>query len=105
MEGTHLFKKIENRIDTIFVHVTDLNRSIHWYTELLGLEVREGNHAEPVYTLNMGHGRPGITLDNHCFEEDYNFIPSNQPLFNLSASNINEAYNHVKEMGAEIITE
>ncbi|MCG7344038.1 VOC family protein [Sporosarcina sp. ACRSL] len=100
-----MFKPIENRVDTIFVHVTDLERSIQWYSDLLGLQIREGNNTGPVYTLDMGDRRPGITLDNHCFEEDYRFIPSNQPLFNLSASDINAAYNHVAKMGAEIITE
>ncbi|WP_409274756.1 VOC family protein [Neobacillus sp. SCS-31] len=98
-------KAIENRIDTIFVHVTDLERSVRWYSELLGLEVREGKRNGPIYTLNMGDGRPGITLDNHCFEKDYSFIPSNQPLFNLSATDINEAFNHVTNIGAEIVTD
>ncbi|MEK4246212.1 VOC family protein [Psychrobacillus sp. FSL K6-2684] len=37
-----MFKTIENRIDTIFVHVSDLERSIKWYSELLGLQVRRG---------------------------------------------------------------
>lgn len=100
-----MFKTIENRIDTIFVHVSDLERSIKWYSELLGLQVREGNHIGPVYTLNMGDRRPGITLDNHIFEENYKFIPSNQPLFNLSGSDINAAFAHVTKMGAEIVTE
>ncbi|MNO49308.1 Glyoxalase-like domain protein [compost metagenome] len=59
------------------------------------MEVRKGKHTGPVYTFNMGDGRPGLTLDN----------PSNQPLFNLSVSDINEAFNHVTEMGAEIVTE
>ena len=100
-----MFKSIENRIDTIFVHVTDLERSIKWYIDLLGLQVREGIHNGPVYTLNMGDGRPGITLDNHCNEEGCKFIPSNKTLFNFSASDIHVAFNHVTTMGAEIITE
>ncbi|MWC31173.1 glyoxalase/bleomycin resistance/dioxygenase family protein [Paenibacillus sp. MMS18-CY102] len=52
----------------------------------------------------MGAGRPGLTLDNHCFEDDYRFIPSNQPLLNLSAADIHEAYRHVVGLGAEIVT-
>ncbi|TYP68068.1 VOC family protein [Paenibacillus methanolicus] len=35
-------KPIDNRIDTIFVHVADLNRSVRWYAELLGLEAPNG---------------------------------------------------------------
>jgi len=101
----YLFKPIENRIDTIFVHVTDLERSIKFYCDLFRMKVKEGVHTGPIFTLNMGEGRPGITLDNHCFDEDYKFVPSNQPIFNLSSSDINEAFLHVTEMGAEIITE
>lgn len=100
-----MLKPIENRFDTIFVHVLDLERSIKWYSDLLGMQVLEGKHTGPVYTFNMGNGYPGLTLDNHCFDEDYLFIPSNQPLFNLSTSDINAAFNHVKNLGAEIITE
>ncbi|WP_197076530.1 VOC family protein [Domibacillus indicus] len=98
-------KPVENRVDTIFVHVTDLQRSVKWYSDLLGVETKEENPAGPVYTLDMGAGRPGITLDNHCFEENYTFIPSNQPLFNLSTADIHEAFRHLSEMGAEIVTE
>ncbi len=100
-----MFKPIENRIDTVFVHVSDLERSIQWYSKLFGVEVRKGQHTGPIYTFMMGEGRPGLTLDNHCFDEDYQFFPSNQPLFNLSASDINEAFKHVTEMGVEIVTE
>ncbi|SDD99660.1 hypothetical protein SAMN02799630_04252 [Paenibacillus sp. UNCCL117] len=100
-----MLKAIENRIDTFFVHVTDLERSVRWYSKLLGLEVRDEAYNGPIYILNMGDGRPGITLDNHCFEKDYRFIPTNQPLFNFSASDINEAFNHVTKMGAELITD
>lgn len=98
-------KPIENRIDTTFIHVSDLERSIQWYSELLGLEVKKEVYTGPIYTLSMGYGRSGITLDNHCFEEDYKLIPSNQPLFTLSSSDINKAFKHVTEMGAEIVTD
>ncbi len=98
-------KAIENRVDTIFIHVTDLKRSVRWYGELLGIEVKQEKLSGPIYTLSMGEGRPGITLDNHCFDEEYNFSPSNQPLFNFSTIDIQQAFQHVKEMGGEIMTE
>ncbi len=96
---------IANRIDTVFIHVTDLTKSVHWYSKLLGIEVKEEIQG-PIYTYNMGVGRPGLTLDNHCFDEIYELRPLNQPLFNLSTEDIDKAYQFVKEqLGAEIVTE
>lgn len=95
---------IANRIDTVFIHVTDLIKSVHWYSKLLGIEIDEEIYG-PIYTFSMGAGRPGLTLDNHCFDEAYDLKSSNQPLFNLSAEDINAAYQFVKELGAEIVTE
>lgn len=97
---------IANRVDTIFVHVKALEKSIHWYSKLLGLEVEDGDYSGPVYTISMGDGRPGLTLDNHCFDDIYEFVPSNQPIFSLSASDINTAYQYVRNhLNAEIVTE
>lgn len=31
-----LGKTIENRVDTIFIHVTNLKKSVMWYSKLLG---------------------------------------------------------------------
>lgn len=93
---------IHNRVDTIFVHVTNLEHSIRWYSELLGLEIRGDNHPGPIYTLDMGAGRPGITLDNHCLDDHFEHIPSSQPLFNLSASDIDAAYRHAKKLSTEV---
>ncbi|WP_342566677.1 VOC family protein [Psychrobacillus sp. FSL K6-4046] len=98
-------KPIENRIDTIFIHVSDLERSIQWYSNLLGIEVLKTNHTGPIYTFNMGENRPGLTLDNHCLDEDYTFIPSNQPLFIFSCTDIEEAFLHVSSMGVEMVTD
>ncbi|MEF3306044.1 VOC family protein [Paenibacillus sp. GYB003] len=98
-------KPIENRIDTVFVHVTNLETAVRWYAELLGVDVGEGPFAGPIYTFGMGPGRPGLTLDDHCLEPDYAFVPSNQPLFNLSAADIDAAYEHVRRLGAEIVTD
>lgn len=96
---------ISNRVGTFFVHVTDLERSVRWYSALLGLEVKETEFTGPIYTLDMGQGRPGLTLDNHCLDDDYELKPSNQPLFNLSTPDIHEAFEHVRDFGADLVTE
>lgn len=97
---------IINRIDTVFIHVTDLKEAVRWYSKLLAIEFKEDTQFDgPIHTIPMGKNRPGITFDNHCFDEEYRFIPSNQPLFNLSTEDIDEAYEFVKSIGAEIVTE
>ncbi|RJX37822.1 VOC family protein [Paenibacillus pinisoli] len=93
---------IMSRVDTIFIHVRNLNDSIQWYSRLLGIEVPQKDYVGPIYTFPMGEGRPGITLDNHCFDQDYQFTPSSHPLFNLSTHDINASFLHVKELGAKI---
>ncbi|WP_233713488.1 VOC family protein [Lederbergia citri] len=96
---------IHNRIDTVFIHVRNLKESVRWYSTLFGLEFQEGEYEGPIYTIDMGADRPGLTLDNHCFDKDYDFKPSNHPIFNVSTDDINAAYEHIKNMGAEIVTE
>lgn len=96
---------IANRVDTIFIHVTDLEKSVQWYSKLLGVDIHDGEIHGPIYTFNMGEGRPGLTLDNHCFDDQYELITLNQPLFNLSAADIHAAYQHVTELGAEMVSE
>ncbi|NGZ76939.1 VOC family protein [Saccharibacillus alkalitolerans] len=92
---------IANRVDTIFVHVTDLKRAVEWYGRLLGAEVK-GEVQSPIYTFDMGAGRPGLTLDDHRFDDIYELKPTNHPIFNLSTSDIEAAYGHVMSIGAEI---
>lgn len=97
---------IHSMFGTVFVHVTDLEKSIEWYSKLLNIEVHTENHSGPVYTFSMGDSLPGLTLDNHCCDEIYEFQPSNQPLFNLNTKDIHKAYQFVKEeLKAEITTE
>ena len=97
---------MQSKFGTIFVHVTDLEKSIEWYSKLLNKEVHTENHSGPLHTFSMGDSLPGLTLDNHCWGEDYKFQPSNQPLFNLNTNDIYESYQFVKEeLKAEITTE
>jgi len=32
---------IASRVDTIFIHVRDLEKSVDWYSKLLGIEVKD----------------------------------------------------------------
>lgn len=65
----------------------------------------KGEIQGPIYTFDLGSGRPGLILDNHCFDDIYELRPLNQPLFNMSTEDIYAAYKFVQELGAEIATE
>ena len=98
-------KPIESTVGTIFIHVKDLKKSVLWYSKLLGIKVDENKIKSPIFTFNMGLGSPGLTLDDHSFDEKYDYTPSNQPLFNMNTSDIDSALQHVKNLGAEDITD
>ncbi|WP_239618800.1 VOC family protein [Cohnella mopanensis] len=55
---------IENRIASLFVHVTDLRRAAEWYSELLGLPLREERlNGGPVYWFDLPG--TGLVLDSN----------------------------------------
>ncbi len=50
------------KLDAVFVHVTDMSRSIDWYCRLLGLPRPETSHGDMICDLPV-HGDTGILLD------------------------------------------
>lgn len=53
---------IMNKMNTIFVHVSDLERSVKWYAELLGQEYDLTAVERPVYNIKIAD-HTGLTLD------------------------------------------
>jgi len=88
---------IENRIASVFLHVSDLRRSAEWYSRLLGLSVREERlNGGPVYWLDLPG--TGLVLDSNANNRlNPNWREEMKPLFMLSAKNIDEAYAFVRE--------
>lgn len=94
---------IANKVHTIFVHVTDLERSVRWYTTLLGQEV-SSEVADPVYNLKIDH-HTGVVLDAGPEGETKRVDPSKHPIFNFHTDDIQKAYEYVKELGYTIDSE
>lgn len=92
---------IANRINTIFVHVSDLKRSVIWYSELLGHEVDRDDVSDPVHNLPIDH-HTGLTLDAGPEGETKNVQPSGYPLFNFHAEDIQRAYEYVSSLGYKV---
>lgn len=50
----NVIKPIENQITSLFVHVSDVRRATEWYSQLLGLPIREDRLSSgPVYWFDL----------------------------------------------------
>lgn len=95
---------IKNRTNTIFVHVSDLERSVKWYGQLFKLEVDLSEVSRPVYNFRMDQ-YTGLTLDAGPAGKTKEIIPASHPLFNFHTDNIRQAYEYIEKLGYHIETE
>ncbi|WP_339302919.1 VOC family protein [Paenibacillus sp. FSL R5-0519] len=92
---------ITNQIGAIFLHVSDMERSIQWYNDLLGLPVHSSGHEGTIYSLDMIGGSALLLDSNMKNIENKN----NKTQFFFDTKNLVESYNFIKEKGIEIVTE
>jgi|SRR5690606_14485975 catechol 2,3-dioxygenase-like lactoylglutathione lyase family enzyme len=95
---------IKNQMNTVFVHVTDLKAAAKWYGDLLGIEVDLNKVTSPVFNVPVT-GTTSLTLDDHASDPAFRHDVSSNPIFNLYAPHIEEAYEYVKDKGIEIVRE
>lgn len=95
---------IQNQMNCVFIHVTDLKAAVKWYADLLGLEVDIDKVTSPVYNIPVV-GTTSLTLDDHTFDYGFKREISSGPIFNFYAANIDEAYQYVKDRGIGIVRE
>ena len=95
---------INNQVNGIFVHVTDLKKSVGWYADLIGVEVDLDQVQSPVFNLPVTGTTP-VALDDHVFDPQYKHQPSPNPLFNFFAPDIDEAYQFVTSKGIKVVRE
>jgi catechol 2,3-dioxygenase-like lactoylglutathione lyase family enzyme len=95
---------IQNKVNTIFIHVSDLEQSVKWYSNLLGQDYDLDTVARPVYNLQVNQ-TVGITLDAGPQGEKKNLGGLDYPLFNFHTDDIDESYEYIKELEYEIASE
>ncbi|MCX6043936.1 MAG: VOC family protein [Chloroflexi bacterium] len=89
---------IQNKIGMIFIPVTDMDRAIAWYSQLLGVPVGSATHEGKIYNLPM-QGETGLILDGN------KPVPnSSQPICFFWATDISATYVFLREIGAEIVS-
>ncbi|MFD1413074.1 VOC family protein [Oceanobacillus jeddahense] len=95
---------IKNRANTIFIHVSNLEKSVIWYSKLLNQQVDAADISRPVYNLAMNQ-YTGITLDAGPSGTTKEITPLPYPLFNFHTEDIYEAYQHIKKFEYKIVSE
>lgn len=89
---SNLFK----RIDTVFLQVTNYEKAVEWYTEVLGFTVRWNDEVNGYAALNIGE--TPLTLVRTTKEISKNsHIP-----FNFYVPNIESAHKHLVEHGVKV---
>ncbi|MFD2445724.1 VOC family protein [Bacillus sp. CGMCC 1.16607] len=89
---------VKNQINTIFVHVSNLKRSVEWYSKLLGQEYDYSNIVRPVFNIKINN-QTGLTLDAGPEGVIKRSNNSEYPIFNFHTFDIDEAFTYVKSLG------
>ncbi|MCM3237426.1 VOC family protein [Heyndrickxia oleronia] len=95
---------IKNEVNTIFVHVSNLERSVTWYCQLLNQKFNLAEVSRPVYNIKLNH-HTGLTLDAGPSSVIKEICPSENPLFNFHTDDINKSYDFVRKLGYQIQSE
>ncbi|WP_099303954.1 VOC family protein [Bacillus sp. Marseille-P3800] len=95
---------IEKKLNTVFVHVSDLSASVDWYGKLLNLSPDLTTITNPVYTFTLDH-HTSLTLDAGPSGEQKQIIPSPHPLFNFHTKEIEQAYTFATELVLSIYSD
>jgi predicted enzyme related to lactoylglutathione lyase len=93
-----------NKINTIFVHVSNLERSVKWYCQLLDQPFDSNLIERPVYNIQI-NDYTGLTLDAGQKGTLKEIKATKYPLFNFHTHNIDESFFYVKDLGFTIETD
>ncbi|MBD2869424.1 VOC family protein [Paenibacillus arenilitoris] len=96
----HAPSPIMNKIASVFLNVTDMNRAIKFHSEVLGLLYREVEANESVYVLPMKSGS-GVLLDDNRYRQGDSY----KTLFMFAARDVEGARAYLQRNGVEIFTD
>jgi catechol 2,3-dioxygenase-like lactoylglutathione lyase family enzyme len=101
---TSLTSPIACKVNNVFIHVSDLKKSVEWYCDLLGIPFNEEQVESPVHNIPVT-SETGLTLDDHTFDPGFTLNPSEHVLFNFFVKDIDEAYQFLKDREITIVKE
>ncbi|HEU5086433.1 MAG TPA: VOC family protein [Roseiflexaceae bacterium] len=89
---------IHNRVGMVFIPVSDMQRAISWYSQLLGLPTGDTSHQGKIYSLPM-QGNVGVILDGHKAVRN-----SSQPLLFFWTDDITASWHFLQQLEVEIVS-
>ncbi|EFH86582.1 VOC family protein [Ktedonobacter racemifer] len=94
---------IQNRVTSVFVHVTDMQRSSKWYNELLGVSQSSTTHEGTIYDVPMDRQHsPFLTLDANVTLTQPDGRP---PLLMLETADIEAAHDFLVARDIELVSD
>lgn len=85
---------LQNRVASLFVHVSDLRRSAEWYCRLFGLPLREDRlNGGPVYWFDFPG--TGLILDDNSGNRRNRDWQGEKPRVMFACEDIDEAYAYI----------
>ncbi|WP_433620158.1 VOC family protein [Paenibacillus cellulositrophicus] len=92
----------ENRIASVFVHVTNLRQSAEWYSRLLGLPIKEERlNGGPVYWFDF-QGTHLILDSNSGNRQNPDWREDMMPRMMFPAKDIDAAYLFIRKQGTPL---
>jgi catechol 2,3-dioxygenase-like lactoylglutathione lyase family enzyme len=88
----------ESRVPAVFVPVTDLERSIGWYSRMLGRPM-PSKHPADFYLFRLGEGGANLFL-----QQREQVHPSPYALFSVPAPDVDAACAFLHEHGIEVVS-
>ena len=86
----------ESRVPAVFVPVRSMERSIEWYSKLLGLPTPDDYNGE-MHLFRLGTGASLV------LQRSDRVRPSPHVLFSLPAPDVDEAHRFLDENGIEVV--
>ncbi|MFD2924057.1 VOC family protein [Halobacillus naozhouensis] len=95
---------IKNKVNLVFIPVTDIEKSKKWYSKMLGIEDGEF-HFDHLFVAKMDGA--GMILDTMpMWRDEKGELPRlNVPAIQFGTDNIQESYQFMKENGVELVTD
>ncbi|MGM0883255.1 MAG: VOC family protein [Bacillota bacterium] len=90
---------IRNKVGGVFMHVSNMERSINWYHKLFGMSDRSVS-TEKVHAISMDGGS-GFVLDQNGY--DSGLSTEDRAILMFDSPDVGAAYKFVKESGIEIV--